>query len=81
MRAIRACDPDVAGCFPLIAEKRVSRFGEIHEARRDRPPVLGAPVGQAWLLGDRRAAGGSQPFPARWIFRVGTFRLNAAGSR
>jgi hypothetical protein len=32
-------------------------------------------------IGDRRADGGCQTFPARWIFRVGTFRLRAAGSR
>jgi hypothetical protein len=32
-----------------------------------------------FAIGDRRAGGGSQPFPAPWIFRLGTFRLNAAG--
>jgi hypothetical protein len=31
--------------------------------------------------GDRQADGGCQPFPARWIVRVGTFRLDAVESR
>jgi hypothetical protein len=50
----------------VVLEKKASRIGEIHELRRDWPPALGAPAGQAWLL---VAAGGCQPFPARWIFQ------------
>jgi hypothetical protein len=32
-----------------------------------------------FAIGDRRAGGGSQPFPGPWIFRLGTFGLNAIG--
>jgi len=67
---------DMAGRFPLMAEKRASRIGEIHEPRRDRPPVQGAPFGQASLSATTRAVGGSRPFPVPSIFGVGTFRLN-----
>ena len=38
------------------AGKRVSGIREVDEARRGRPPVLGAPAGPAWLLAT--AAGG-----------------------
>ena len=48
---------------------------------RARPSSIALCVEQVWSFGDRRADGGCQPFPARWIFRVGTFRLGAAGSR
>jgi hypothetical protein len=61
----------------VVLEKKALRIGEIHELRRDRPPALGAPAGQAWLLA---AAGGCQPSPRGRSSR-GTFRWNAAGSR
>jgi hypothetical protein len=55
--------------------------------RGDSPSAAGQAAGlgrtgrPGFVIGDRRAVGGLQPFPAPWIFRVGMFRLNAAGSR
>jgi hypothetical protein len=41
---------------------------------------LGRAGRPGFASGGRRSAGGSQPFPAPWIFQVGMFRPDAAGS-
>jgi restriction endonuclease Mrr len=49
-----------------------NRGGTGRQSRAHRP---------GFAIGDHRAVGGFQPFPAPWIFRLGTFRRNAVESR
>ena len=69
------------GCSMPVVPKR----GRLASGRLTKRGGTGRQPGRTgrpgWAIGNRRADGGCQPFPARWIFWVGTFRPGAVESR
>jgi hypothetical protein len=72
--------PGVMESFGHAEKRGVPHRGDSRSAA-GQAACLGRTGRPGFAIGDRQAVGGSRPFPAPWIFRVGTFRLNAAGSR
>lgn len=77
------CDPaaGMVGRFPAHSrDEGVPHRGDSPSAAA-QAASLGRTGRPGLAIGGRRVVGGSQSFSAPWIFRVGVFGLNAAGSR